>query len=705
MRDTMRTFSVFVLGIVLTTLSLFLSSQEDGTRAQIHGKSGENWILNKGTDDGVKVGMKGYFWTKQQSGGKEYNLPIATFRVEKVEKKQCLVARGEIDAGFSAEDFQWASFEEKLIPPQKTIPEKPPQKSDTRKSPEIPPYKLIDGHIDKGEEHLNAGNHKDAKVYFWEAKKLSVKESGKNYRLKEIEAKLSKIRGIEDRIEKEQKIRDLVIQAEEMLLGKKLDEAVKCCKEVLKLDQSTFSKEENKQILSLLLSSVKEKYLNTNDKMGLDFLLELPFAKSDPEYEKLKQAFEANIKYTQYLKQGDEKCKNGQFKDAERLYNLAAEIKPSDAEVKKRKEQCRKMKNAEKNRTEIDNRLKTISRKDLSDSETTKIAAEVSRLIDATDNLEALIKIFDKYGDKPVHLKELKFEFYKKLVEKFKNVDQNKCFKYFEEYMNLGWVNPGDIEEYLRRKIKVANGILTFDEARTHLGEKISRYYKNEKGMWEIELENGMKFVFIPAGNYRLKLKYVFVDSFFMGKYELTNRCYETFCRENKKEFKVKKEKSNHPVVNVNWNDAKMYCQWFSKRTGLNIDLPTEAQWVKAALSGSSSIYFWGEKINSDYLWYWGNSKKLHEVGKKKSNHWGIYDILGNAQEWIKDWFVEKKVGGGREYFANPIGPEKGTQKVLKGGGWYSRKNEVTIPHRRAKGPKSKDKTFGFRVVINLRNN
>jgi len=813
----MRIISLFVSGFVLITLNLFLLAQQEGSRAQIHGKSGEkHWTLNKGFDDGVKVGMRGNFWTKQRSGEKEHNLDIAKFRVIKVEKKQCVVLEYERGPGWRDKHFQWASFIEKLAPPKKISAPKKPQKTDVSSTLGIPSGKSIEWYIKRGERYYDDGEYKLAEICFLKTLEKDAEDPGALIWLKKTREKLTTIekqtsfterkskrdgyitrgdhffkRGKfetaiayfikaykifeEDNLLAAEKIITIYKKNKELFMTKIKKENInekEICNKALtlaekrinegKLEKSiglmnifsqlgfneinkkilnilvtsdvkfgnedvikgNSSRAEYKKFLNLLINFIKEKYLNANDEMGLKVLLRFTFASCYPGYKELKQMFEVNILYTKYKNLGDQKLNEEQPEDAERFYDRAAEIKPENAEIKQRIERCRSMLNAPKKGAEpkvktkekpmisgdtdlvlrIDSRLEALSRKDLSDSEKVKIAREVFKLLDTTDNLEALEKIFDKYDDKSTHYKSLKFRFYKTLVNKFKDTDLNKYFKYFESYMKYGRVNPKEIEENILKKIRMENGILTFDEARRHIGEKISKYYKNEKDMWEIELKNGMKFIYIPAGIYGLQFKYVFIDSFLIGKYEVTNRYYETFCHQNGIKFQVKEKKYNYPVINIDWNYARMYCQWLSKQTGLNIDLPTEAQWEKAALSGSRYIYFWGWKINRDYLWYWGNSGfRLHEVGKKMPNHWGIYDILGNASEWTKDWFTHIKTDVEKKFFKNPIGPETGINKVVKGGGWYSSQKEVTVPTRMSKNPKRKDRTIGFRVVINLK--
>jgi formylglycine-generating enzyme len=95
--------------------------------------------------------------------------------------------------------------------------------------------------------------------------------------------------------------------------------------------------------------------------------------------------------------------------------------------------------------------------------------------------------------------------------------------------------------------------------------------------------------------------------------------------------------------------------------------LPTEAEWEYTARGGTSTQFYWVNEINNDYVRYFGTSDyKSHPVGQKKPNPFGLYDILGNVWEWVKDWFSN-------DYFKtsptqNPKGPPSVRFKVNRGG-------------------------------------
>jgi formylglycine-generating enzyme required for sulfatase activity len=89
--------------------------------------------------------------------------------------------------------------------------------------------------------------------------------------------------------------------------------------------------------------------------------------------------------------------------------------------------------------------------------------------------------------------------------------------------------------------------------------------------------------------------------------------------------------RDQQPVVFMSLNDAKAYCASIGTR------VPLEAEWEYAARAGADTPHYWGEEIDGRYLWYFGNTDERPEpVGRKLPNAWGLYDVEGNAMEWVR---------------------------------------------------------------------
>ena len=109
---------------------------------------------------------------------------------------------------------------------------------------------------------------------------------------------------------------------------------------------------------------------------------------------------------------------------------------------------------------------------------------------------------------------------------------------------------------------------------------------------------------------------------------------------------------STRPVVNITWNEARTVCQQAGG------DLPTEAQWEYAARGGSRFPWSFGddEGLLKYYAWYADNAKEVQEAGQQLPNPLGLYDMHGNAWEWVRDWYGEYVPG----IEVDPVGPSSG---------------------------------------------
>jgi len=142
-----------------------------------------------------------------------------------------------------------------------------------------------------------------------------------------------------------------------------------------------------------------------------------------------------------------------------------------------------------------------------------------------------------------------------------------------------------------------------------------------------------------------------------------------------------------HPAIGMTWHNAMTFGQWLSKKTGKKYRLPTEAEWEYACRAGTKNVY--GVESDPDKLkefaWYEATAdSETSEVGKKKANAWGLYDMLGNVREWVYDFYspTAYKEAAGKTPAVNPKGPKTGDLHVARGGDYSSSTEELRCAAR-----------------------
>jgi formylglycine-generating enzyme required for sulfatase activity len=157
------------------------------------------------------------------------------------------------------------------------------------------------------------------------------------------------------------------------------------------------------------------------------------------------------------------------------------------------------------------------------------------------------------------------------------------------------------------------------------------------------------------------------------------------------------------PVRRIRWYDARDYCRWKSQREGVTYRLPTEAEWEYACRAGFNGNYGFDESKESldEYAWYKKNSNGItHNVGLKRANSWGLFDMHGNLWEWCADDYALDYTKTPVDGSAYQIKNEKGM--VLRGGSWSGIASNCRASSRINLTPNSKNYFCGFRVVIEL---
>lgn len=217
--------------------------------------------------------------------------------------------------------------------------------------------------------------------------------------------------------------------------------------------------------------------------------------------------------------------------------------------------------------------------------------------------------------------------------------------------------------------------------------------------------------VFKMGGSYDVTL----TKPFYCGLFEVTQKQWELVTGSNPCSSTYGKGNS-YPVYNVSYNmirgssagagwpassgvDSSSFLGKLRARTGLDFDLPTEAQWEYACRAGTTTAYSYGDSANGNYMWYSSNSSsKSHEVGTKSPNPWGLYDIHGNVWEWCLDWYNSSLTSG----VTDPKGSSSGSYRVRRGGCWSSNASGCTSSLRGRNYPSSESSDYGFRLVRTL---
>ena len=190
------------------------------------------------------------------------------------------------------------------------------------------------------------------------------------------------------------------------------------------------------------------------------------------------------------------------------------------------------------------------------------------------------------------------------------------------------------------------------------------------------------------------------LDNYYICKYELTQGQWKAFLP---LDGRCLADGDDTAMDKLSWEDARMFADTLSAITGLHFSLPTEAQWEFAARGGNKSHHF----VFSGHAWDatevgWTSFEGLssaHSVGGKRYNELGIYDMTGNVSEWCLDIFDIYSL----ESQINPKGPDKGMNRVLRGGDFrIENQFDMKVSTRYFDSPFVNRRGAGLRLVINI---
>jgi formylglycine-generating enzyme required for sulfatase activity len=239
--------------------------------------------------------------------------------------------------------------------------------------------------------------------------------------------------------------------------------------------------------------------------------------------------------------------------------------------------------------------------------------------------------------------------------------------------------------------------------------------------------EDGMTLLYVPAGEFTMgsdngglhekPVHTVDLDAFWIDKTEVTNAMYakcveagecnppDSSSSNTHTDYFGNSEFDDYPVLYVSWNDASAYCSWAGRR------LPTEAEWEKAARGENANVYPWGDTFDGSIVNFcdtncssdWADKSSddgfadVAPVGiyPNGASPYGALDMAGNVWEWVNDWYSD--IYDVNSPKTNPLGPDSGQARVLRGGSWNDDDYVVRSANRHWGGPSNSDLDVGFR--------
>jgi formylglycine-generating enzyme required for sulfatase activity/class 3 adenylate cyclase len=201
------------------------------------------------------------------------------------------------------------------------------------------------------------------------------------------------------------------------------------------------------------------------------------------------------------------------------------------------------------------------------------------------------------------------------------------------------------------------------------------------------------------------------LDAFNMSRAEITNRQYRAFLEDTR--YPRPKDPSytknylmdypDLPVVNVSYDDAIAFCAWASTKFNASVRLPTEAEWEYAVLSGKDGVspFPWGTQDPKEMARFKDNAPRgVKTVAEKTfpANKRGLYNMSGNVAEWVLDFYS-------KDYYKtspirNPIGPQFGTKRSIRGGSWADADAALVSTRRSSRTASERSDEVGFRIVV-----
>jgi formylglycine-generating enzyme required for sulfatase activity len=163
--------------------------------------------------------------------------------------------------------------------------------------------------------------------------------------------------------------------------------------------------------------------------------------------------------------------------------------------------------------------------------------------------------------------------------------------------------------------------------------------------------------------------------------------------------------RGNRPVINVSWDDAKAFVGWLAQKTGRSYRLPSESEWEYAARAGTTSAFWWGRDAGSGHAnctdCVAPPANQTMPAGSFRPNGFGLYDVAGNAAEWVEDCWNDNYRGAPGDGSAWTTGQCQ--ERVLRGGSFASKATLIRSAARFRYDADVRYYANGFRVARALR--
>jgi len=194
----------------------------------------------------------------------------------------------------------------------------------------------------------------------------------------------------------------------------------------------------------------------------------------------------------------------------------------------------------------------------------------------------------------------------------------------------------------------------------------------------------------------------VITRGYWLADTACTQELWEVVMGKNPSNFKG----AQRPVEEVSWDEVMEFIGIINKKDGLDLRLPTEAEWEYACRAGTKTPFWFGENITPDQVNYDGNHpyaggekgiyrKETVAVKSLPTNGWGLYEMHGNVREWCADWYGEYPAGP----VVDPVGSDQGDYRVLRGGSWDFNGWNTRSARRNRNDPADRFFNNGFRLA------